>query len=156
VAAPERDKLILVSSNPNKAIEAERILGMPLVRAAIVAGDPGGRCGGRHALQAGGRSHEGYGLVVEGVALGFDELGNFPGSYVRWLLEAAGARSRDRVRAQQSRRERNAASRTGMGAWATSSAVNAPARFSCSRAAKRSSDGIHGFSPAGLTRHSPR
>ncbi len=32
----ERDKLIFVSSNPNKAIEAERILGIPLVRASIV------------------------------------------------------------------------------------------------------------------------
>ena len=31
----DRDKLILVSSNPNKAIEAERILGVPLLRVAI-------------------------------------------------------------------------------------------------------------------------
>lgn len=31
-------------------------------------------------------------LVVEDVSLGFDELGNFPGPYVRWLLEAAGGK----------------------------------------------------------------
>src|SRR5215472_9079936 len=29
------DKIILVSSNPNKAIEAERILGMPLLRVSL-------------------------------------------------------------------------------------------------------------------------
>jgi len=34
---------------------------------------------------------KGYGrLVVEDVSLGFNALGNFPGPYVRWLLEAAG------------------------------------------------------------------
>jgi XTP/dITP diphosphohydrolase len=31
-------------------------------------------------------------LIVEDVSLGFDELGNFPGPYVRWLLEAAGGK----------------------------------------------------------------
>jgi non-canonical purine NTP pyrophosphatase (RdgB/HAM1 family) len=31
-------------------------------------------------------------LIVEDVSLGFDELGNFPGPYVKWLLEAAGGR----------------------------------------------------------------
>ena len=36
---------------------------------------------------------KGYGrLIVEDVSLGFDELGNFPGPYVRWLLEAAGGK----------------------------------------------------------------
>ena len=29
-------------------------------------------------------------MIVEDVSLGFEELGNFPGPYVRWLLEAAG------------------------------------------------------------------
>ncbi len=32
---PDREKLILVSSNPNKGIEAERILGVPVLRVAI-------------------------------------------------------------------------------------------------------------------------
>src|SRR5256885_4091112 len=86
------EKLILVSSNPNKAIEAERILGMPLLRVSI--GLPEIQAADvedvtRHKLEA-ARS-KGYGrLVVEDVALGFDQLGNFPGPFVRWLLEAAG------------------------------------------------------------------
>ena len=92
--APERDKLILVSSNPNKAIEAERILGMPLVRAQIIlpeiqAADVKDIT--RYKLEV--ARTKGYGrLVVEDVSLGFDELGNFPGPYVRWLLEAAGGK----------------------------------------------------------------
>lgn len=94
MAAPEPDKLILVSSNPNKAIEAERILGMPLVRASIVlpeiqAADVKDIT--RYKLEV--ARTKGYGrLVVEDVSLGFDELGNFPGPYVRWLLEAAGGK----------------------------------------------------------------
>jgi non-canonical purine NTP pyrophosphatase (RdgB/HAM1 family) len=86
------ENLILVSTNPNKGIEAERILGAPVLRVSIslpeiqaatveevtrykleVARTKGYRC-----------------LIVEDVSLGFDELGNFPGPYVRWLLEAAG------------------------------------------------------------------
>ncbi|HEX9407095.1 MAG TPA: non-canonical purine NTP pyrophosphatase, partial [Thermoanaerobaculia bacterium] len=89
---PDRDKLILVSSNPNKAIEAERILKMPLLRASLTLPE----------IQAASveeitrfkldtaRSKGYHRLVVEDVSLGFDELGNFPGPYVRWLLEAAG------------------------------------------------------------------
>jgi len=91
-AVPDRDKLILVSSNPNKAIEAERILKMPLLRASLTLPE----------IQAASveeitrfkldtaRSKGYQRLVVEDVSLGFDELGNFPGPYVRWLLEAAG------------------------------------------------------------------
>ena len=90
----ERDKLIFVSSNPNKAIEAERILGMPLVRASIVLPEIQARAVEditRYKLEV-ARS-KGFGrLVVEDVSLGFDELGNFPGPYVRWLLEAAGGK----------------------------------------------------------------
>jgi non-canonical purine NTP pyrophosphatase (RdgB/HAM1 family) len=91
---PERDsdKLILVSSNPNKAIEAERILGMPLLRVAI--GLPEIQAADvedvtRYKLEV--ARTKGYGrLLVEDVSLGFDQLGNFPGPFVRWLLEAAG------------------------------------------------------------------
>ena len=90
----DRGKLILVSSNPNKGIEAERILGLPLLRVSIVlpeiqAADVEEIT--RYKLDAArtkGYSH----LIVEDVSLGFDELGNFPGPYVRWLLEAAGGR----------------------------------------------------------------
>lgn len=90
----DRDKLILVSTNPNKAIEAERILGMPLLRVAlslpeIQAADV--ESISRYKLEV--ARTKGYGrLLVEDVSLGFDELGNFPGPFVRWLLEAAGGR----------------------------------------------------------------
>jgi non-canonical purine NTP pyrophosphatase (RdgB/HAM1 family) len=90
----EHDKLILVSSNPNKAIEAERILGIPLVRASISlpeiqAADVKDITW--YKLEA-ARTKGFARLVVEDVSLGFDELGNFPGPYVRWLLEAAGGK----------------------------------------------------------------
>ncbi len=90
----EPDKLILVSSNPNKAIEAERILGMPLLRVSlslpeIQAADVEDIT--RYKLEI-ARTKGYHRLVVEDVSLGFDELGNFPGPYVRWLLEAAGGK----------------------------------------------------------------
>jgi non-canonical purine NTP pyrophosphatase (RdgB/HAM1 family) len=90
----DRDKLILVSSNPNKGIEAERILGQPLLRVSISLPEIQAASVediARHKLEQ-ARS-KGYGrLIVEDVSLGFDELGNFPGPYVRWLLEAAGGK----------------------------------------------------------------
>jgi non-canonical purine NTP pyrophosphatase (RdgB/HAM1 family) len=88
------DKLILVSSNPNKGIEAERILGVPVLRVSIELQEIQAATVEeitRFKLEQ-ARSR-GYGrLVVEDVSLGFDELGNFPGPYVRWLLEAAGGK----------------------------------------------------------------
>jgi non-canonical purine NTP pyrophosphatase (RdgB/HAM1 family) len=88
------DKLILVSSNPNKGIEAERILGVPVLRVSIELLEIQAATVEeitRFKLEQ-ARSR-GYGrLVVEDVSLGFDELGNFPGPYVRWLLEAAGGK----------------------------------------------------------------
>lgn len=88
------DKLILVSGNPNKGIEAERILGVPLLRVSLVL--PEIQAGTveditRYKLEA-ARTKGYHRLIVEDVSLGFDELGNFPGPYVRWLLEAAGGR----------------------------------------------------------------
>jgi len=88
------DQLILVSGNPNKGIEAERILGMPLLRVSIslpeIQADSVEDIT-RHKLEV--ARTKGYGrLVVEDVSLGFDELGNFPGPYIRWLLEAAGGK----------------------------------------------------------------
>ena len=91
---PHRDQLILVSSNPNKGIEAERILGIPLLRVSLVL--PEIQAAGveeitRYKLEV--ARTKGYNrLIVEDVSLGFDELGNFPGPYVRWLLEAAGGK----------------------------------------------------------------
>ncbi len=90
----EHDALILVSSNPNKAIEAERILGFPLLRVSISLPEiqaPEVEEISRHKLEV-ARTKGYHRLVVEDVSLGFDQLGNFPGPYVRWLLEAAGGK----------------------------------------------------------------
>lgn len=88
------ETLILVSSNPNKGIEAERILGVPLLRVSLSLPEIQAATVEeitRYKLEV-ARS-KGYSrLVVEDVSLGFDELGNFPGPYVKWLLEAAGGR----------------------------------------------------------------
>src|SRR5712664_2418914 len=45
----------------------------------------------RYKLEA-ARAKGYHRLIVEDVSLGFDELGNFPGPYVRWLLETAGGK----------------------------------------------------------------
>lgn len=90
--AQTSDKLILVSSNPNKGIEAERILGLPVLRVSIALPEIQAETVEditRYKLEV--ARTKGYGrLIVEDVSLGFDELGNFPGPYVRWLLQAAG------------------------------------------------------------------
>jgi len=88
------EKLILVSTNPNKGIEAERILGVPVLRVSIALPEIQAATVEdvtRYKLET--AKTKGYGrLIVEDGSLGFDELGNFPGPYVRWLLEAAGGK----------------------------------------------------------------
>jgi non-canonical purine NTP pyrophosphatase (RdgB/HAM1 family) len=88
------DQLILVSTNPNKGIEAERILGQPVLRVSITLPEIQAATVEeitRYKLET--AKSKGYKrLIVEDVSLGFDELGNFPGPYVRWLLEAAGGK----------------------------------------------------------------
>lgn len=92
--APAEDKLILVSSNPNKGIEVERILNVPILRVSIALPEIQAATVQditRYKLEV--ARTKGYKrLIVEDVSLGFDELGNFPGPYVRWLLEAAGGK----------------------------------------------------------------
>ena len=92
--AAQSDPLILVSSNPNKGIEAERILGMPLLRVSLTLPEIQAATVEEitwHKLEnARNKGH--HRLIVEDVSLGFEELGNFPGPYVRWLLEAAGGK----------------------------------------------------------------
>jgi non-canonical purine NTP pyrophosphatase (RdgB/HAM1 family) len=88
------DPLILVSSNPNKGIEAERILGVPLLRVSLALPEiqaPSVEEITRYKLEV-ARTKGHKRLIVEDVSLGFDELGNFPGPYVKWLLEAAGGK----------------------------------------------------------------
>ncbi len=92
--APPAENLILVSTNPNKGIEVERILGIPVLRVSLVLPEIQAATVediARYKLEV--ARAKGYGrLVVEDVSLGFDALGNFPGPYVRWLLEMAGAK----------------------------------------------------------------
>lgn len=86
--------LVFVSSNPNKAIEAERILRVPLLRVDLALPEIQAETLEeitRHKLEL--ARTRGYSrLIVEDVSLGFDELGNFPGPYIHWLLKAAGGR----------------------------------------------------------------
>lgn len=86
------EQLILVSTNPNKGIEAERILGKPVLRVSLNLPEIQAATVEeitRYKVEV--AKSKGYArLIVEDVSLGFDELGNFPGPYVRWLLEAAG------------------------------------------------------------------
>lgn len=90
--APSAEPLILVSSNPNKGIEAERILGTPILRVSLSLPEiQAATVEEVTRYKAEVAKSKGYSrLIVEDVSLGFDELGNFPGPYVRWLLEAAG------------------------------------------------------------------
>ena len=92
--APSGTSIILVSSNPNKGIEAERILGVPVLRVSLALPEIQAATVEeitRYKLEV--ARTKGYSrLIVEDVSLGFDELGNFPGPYVRWLLEAAGGK----------------------------------------------------------------
>ncbi len=84
--------MILVSSNPNKGIEAERILGVPILRVSLNLPEIQAATVEeitRYKVEV-AKSKRYARLIVEDVSLGFDELGNFPGPYVRWLLEAAG------------------------------------------------------------------
>lgn len=89
---PPGEQLILVSTNPNKGIEAERILGTPILRVSLNLPEIQAATVEeitRYKVEV--AKSKGYArLIVEDVSLGFDELGNFPGPYVRWLLEAAG------------------------------------------------------------------
>jgi non-canonical purine NTP pyrophosphatase (RdgB/HAM1 family) len=90
----EPQPLVFVSSNPNKAIEAERILAMPLLRVDLSLPEIQAATLEeitRHKLEL-ARTRGYHRLIVEDVSLGFDELGNFPGPYIHWLLKAAGGR----------------------------------------------------------------
>jgi XTP/dITP diphosphohydrolase len=92
--SPRDDRLILVSTNPRKAEEAERVLGMPMLRVALNLPEIQARSVEeitRHKLEV-ARTKGYHRLVVEDVSLGFQELGDFPGPYVRWLLESAGGK----------------------------------------------------------------
>ena len=86
-------RFVLVTGNPHKAAEAERILGRPLDRAdldlpEIQSLDYGAVLAAK-AAEAWRRL--GRPLVVEESGLDLAALGGFPGPLVRWMLDAAGA-----------------------------------------------------------------
>jgi non-canonical purine NTP pyrophosphatase (RdgB/HAM1 family) len=84
--------LVLVSSNPDKGIEAQRILGVQLVRISASLPEIQARSVeeiARHKLES-ARASGHSPVIVEDVSLGFHELGGFPGPYIHWLLQSAG------------------------------------------------------------------
>ncbi len=109
--------LIFVTSNPNKAIEAERILGIPLLQASISL--PEIQAASieeitRYKLEA-ARARGYQRLIVEDVSFGFTQLGEFPGPYVRWLLEAAGGKGLGAI--AFALHDRSAVARCCVGYW---------------------------------------
>ena len=113
---PDRDTLILVSSNPNKAIEAERILGIPVQQVSIelleIQAATVEEITRSKLEQARGGCTR---VIVEDVSLGFDELGGFPGPYIRWLLETAGGNGLAAIAAAL--RDRSARAQCCLGYW---------------------------------------
>jgi len=95
VASPLTDPqtLTLVTSSANKVAEATRLLGIPLRQLAIDLTETQAAtleeitC---HKLARARAAHGPGRVIVEDVSLGLDELGGFPGPYVRWLIESAG------------------------------------------------------------------
>lgn len=111
------DRVIFVSSNPRKAEEAERILEMPLLRVALTLPEIQAKSVEeitRHKLEI-ARTKGYHRLVVEDVSLGFVELGNFPGPYVRWLLESAGGKGLGAI--AYALRDRSALAQCCVGYW---------------------------------------
>ena len=156
-----RAELILVSSNPNKGIEAERILGVPLLRVSLALPEIQAATVEeitRYKLEV--ARTKGYSrLIVEDVSLGFDELGNFPGPYVRWLLEAAGGKGLAAI--AYALNNRAAKAQCCVGYWDGTRGAHLPrrdraARSWSSRAASGTSAGTPGSSRADRRRRSPR
>lgn len=114
----DRQPIVFVTSNPNKAIEAERILAMPLLHADISLPEIQAATVEeitRYKLQAARSSALGR-LIVEDVSLGLEALGGFPGPYVKWLLEAAGG-GRGLAAVAYALNDRTAVARCCLGYW---------------------------------------
>lgn len=111
------EKLIFVSSNPNKALEVERILTVPLLRVSLSLPEIQAATVQeitRYKLEV--AKTKGYQrLIVEDVSLGFLELGDFPGPYVKWLLEASGGKGLSAI--AYALRDRTAKAQCCIGYW---------------------------------------
>jgi non-canonical purine NTP pyrophosphatase (RdgB/HAM1 family) len=96
-AAPLR----LVTSNLHKAAEIASLLGVPVVRVDLDLTEIQSASLSRILLakldSAIGRAPAP--IAVEDVSLELDDLGGFPGPYVRWLLEMAGGEGLGRISA---------------------------------------------------------
>ena len=85
--------ILLITSNPNKRQEAERLLDLPVESLAAdltEIQESSLEAITRHKLLEARRLAGDRPVLVEDVALGFDALGGFPGPYIRWLLECGG------------------------------------------------------------------
>ncbi len=89
---PLRPPIAFATSNANKILEAERLLGVHVVAFPAHLDEIQSsslESITSHKLETAMKLHAGA-IFVEDVALGFDELGGFPGPYIKWLLESAG------------------------------------------------------------------
>ena len=111
-------RVVLVTSNPNKRTEAERLLDRPLGTIDIdlpeIQAPTLEEITARKLVEARERVIDAD-LIVEDVSLGFDELGGFPGPYVRWLLESSGGEGLARIASGLERR--TALARCCLGFW---------------------------------------
>jgi non-canonical purine NTP pyrophosphatase (RdgB/HAM1 family) len=91
--------LHLVTSNPHKAAEIESLLGVPVVRIDLDLPEIQSASLSRILLtkldSAIGRAPAP--IAVEDVSLELDDLGGFPGPYVKWLLQMAGGEGLGRI-----------------------------------------------------------
>jgi non-canonical purine NTP pyrophosphatase (RdgB/HAM1 family) len=111
------EPLILISGNPHKWIEAQRLLGAPLQRLSIAL--PEIQAASleditRYKLEAARSQHRGR-LIVEDVSLGLDALGGFPGPYIHWLLASAGGDGLAAI--ARGLEDRSARARCSIGFW---------------------------------------
>lgn len=92
--------LRFVTSNPHKAAEVEAILEIPVERVDLDLPEIQASTVEdvvRAKLSAARSSAVGGIVAIEDVALGLDDLGGFPGPYVKWLLRSAGGSGLARI-----------------------------------------------------------
>ncbi|MCP4204335.1 MAG: non-canonical purine NTP pyrophosphatase [bacterium] len=87
------DQATLVTGNPNKVAEAERICGFPMRHVAIdlpeIQSDDLAEVAREKALEAWRRLERP--VIVEETGLELSALNGFPGPLVKWMLDAVGA-----------------------------------------------------------------
>lgn len=84
--------LHFVTSNPHKAEEVEHLLGSSIRRFDLDLQEIQALTSQEVAIAKleAARPHAPHPLAVEDVSLGLEELGGFPGPYIKWLIASAG------------------------------------------------------------------